>query len=263
MRSPFPGMDPYLERYWRDVHGTLIVHARAMLTRQLGAGLRARIDERLVIEVPLSDERWIRPDVYLVERGLHGSREHPVLPTAGVSLAEPLVVEFSQEPAHERYIEIIDPAGGRVITVIEFLSPTNKLPGEGREKYLQKQRDVRDAGIHLVEIDLTRTGERELACPRAHLREAAQAAYLACVSRGFRTQRFELYPISLRERLPVFRIPLRPTDPDAVLDLQALVDTAYEEGAHDDIDYSQPCVPPLEGDDAAWADQLLRAAGKR
>jgi len=27
MASPFPGMDPYLEQFWRDVHARLIIYA--------------------------------------------------------------------------------------------------------------------------------------------------------------------------------------------------------------------------------------------
>ena len=37
----------------------------------------------------------------------------------------------------------------------------------------------------------------------------------------------------------------------------------YHHGRYDDIDYTLPPVPPLEAEDAAWADELLRAAGKR
>lgn len=29
------------------------------------------------------------------------------------------------------------------------------------------------------------------------------------------------------------------------------------------IDYRQECDPPLEGDDRIWAEELLKAAGKR
>ena len=31
MPSPFPGMDPYLEAHWRDVHASLIIYARDAL----------------------------------------------------------------------------------------------------------------------------------------------------------------------------------------------------------------------------------------
>ena len=35
MKSPFPGMDPYLERHWRDVHAELISLARTALNKEL------------------------------------------------------------------------------------------------------------------------------------------------------------------------------------------------------------------------------------
>ena len=54
-------MDPYLQRHWRDVHATLIVLSRSELQRQLGGGLRARIEERLIVESPLKDDRDIYP----------------------------------------------------------------------------------------------------------------------------------------------------------------------------------------------------------
>jgi hypothetical protein len=54
------------------------------------------------------------------------------------------------------------------------------------------------------------------------------------------------------------RIPLRSTDPDAILDLQSIIDQAYDRGRYDDIDYSQPLSPPLPPVDAEWAQQLMR-----
>jgi hypothetical protein len=63
----------------------------------------------------------------------------------------------------------------------------------------------------------------------------------------------------LRQRLPRLPIPLRPADRDVVLDLQAVVDTAYDRGRYDDIDYSRPLQPPLDPADQQWASQLLVA----
>jgi len=45
--------------------------------------------------------------------------------------------------------------------------------------------------------------------------------------------------------------------------LQALIDQCYHNGRYDDIDYSQEPDPQLEPEGAAWADKLLKAAGKR
>jgi len=194
----------------------------------------------------------------------HGLGDRPMTADAGLAVAEPLVVAAVEQKARERFIEIMDPAdGGRVVTVVEFLSPTNKRAGDGRDQYLRKQREVLAARVNLVEADLTRAGRRELAYPVAGLPPAYQTTYLACVYRGFSAGQFEIYRMPLRERLPAIRIPLRDDDPDIALDIQKLVDQAYDEGRYDDIDYRQPCVPPLDDADAAWADELLRATGRR
>ena len=45
-KSPFPGMDPYLETLWPEVHASLIVYARNQLNSQLPSDLQANIDAR-------------------------------------------------------------------------------------------------------------------------------------------------------------------------------------------------------------------------
>ena len=63
-------------------------------------------------------------------------------------------------------------------------------------------------------------------------------------------RRIELTPISLRERLPAVRLPLRDEDDDVLLDVQALVDEAFHSGRYDTLDYAKPCAPPLNTEDA-------------
>jgi hypothetical protein len=46
MRSPFPGMDPFLEQHWRDVHHNLITFAQGELNAHLPEDLIARVEER-------------------------------------------------------------------------------------------------------------------------------------------------------------------------------------------------------------------------
>lgn len=71
-------------------------------------------------------------------------------------------------------------------------------------------------------------------------------------------RRIELTPVSLRERLPAVRIPLRKSDDDVLLDVQALVDEAFHSGRYDTLNYARPYVPPLDDDDAAWAAEVVR-----
>jgi len=156
-------MDPYLEQFWGDVHHTMINRSRAAIQKQLPGDLVARVDERIFVEPLEGLPRNIVPDVRVVERG---RREEPVLRASnGVAVAEPLVVHMEQdEPVQQGFIEIIDlKSGRRVVTVIEIISPSNKVPGPGRDLYVKKQEELRQGGVSMVEIDLNRTGSR--VCP--------------------------------------------------------------------------------------------------
>ena len=68
-RGPFPGMDPWLERHWGDVHASLAIYARDQLNERLAPGLVARAQERVYIELPLRHRREVSPDVHVYEPG--------------------------------------------------------------------------------------------------------------------------------------------------------------------------------------------------
>ena len=264
MRSPFPGMDPYLEQFWGDVHHTLITFARGSLQRGLPGDLVARVDERVFVESSEGQGRNIVPDVRVVERGRPSERG--IVAGHGVAVAEPLVIHLEEsEPVRQGYIEIIDiKSGRRVVTVIEVLSPSNKLPGPGKDLLMKKQEELRAGGVSLVEIDLLRTGSRVLTVPMDRFPDGQRSAYAACARRGWKPFEIEYYRIPLRERLPAIRIPLRRADSDVALDLQALIDECYESGRYgDDIDYREDPEPALGADDAKWAEALLREQGRR
>ena len=67
MSGPFPGMDPYLERHWRDVHTRLIAYGADALQEQLPVNLVARVEERVYIEVEEEARRTVYPDVQIVD----------------------------------------------------------------------------------------------------------------------------------------------------------------------------------------------------
>lgn len=76
--------------------------------------------------------------------------------------------------------------------------------------------------------------------------------------------RYEVWGIPLRQRLPRVRVPLAGDDPDVILDLQATFDRCYDQGAYARrLDYRQEPLTPLQGEDAIWADALLRERGLR
>jgi hypothetical protein len=263
MKSPFPGMDPYLETYWREVHQRLVIYSGDVLQTLLPEPLHARVEERVFVESEAPRYRSIYPDVHVVEQRPRSAAPKPS-PAAELAVDEPLLVHLDDEPLTQGFIEIVDAgSGNRVITVIEFLSPSNKIPGEGQELYLQKQREVTAAGASLVEIDLTRTGRRVLSLPPERIPPSHRTTYQVCVRRGGKPNVVEVYRAGLDERLPIVRIPLRETDEDVPLALQPLVNRCYENGRYDNLDYRSEPVPPLEPSDTAWADAMLREKGLR
>jgi len=180
-------------------------------------------------------------------------------------VAEPLLVDTAPDPATETLLEIIDrESGNRVVTVIEFLSPSNKSPGPNREQYLRKQREICGSDANLVEIDLNRFGTHTLAFPLEHVKPRARTAYMACVRRAVRPGKAEVYPMPLGERLPIVKIPLRPSDVDVPLDVQALVEQCYRNGAYEGtLNYAIEPDPPLFGADKDWANTRLSEKGLR
>src|SRR5438067_6503195 len=237
MKSPFPGMDPYLEQFWQDVHASLIIYIRDQLEEQLPDNLIARVEERILLETPGAELRAAYPDAKIAERPGRGGG---AAVKSRAAVAEPVIVEFDGEPATETFINVVEAGPGhRLVTVIEILSLSNKLPGVSQEQYRDKQRGLSAAGVSLVEIDLLRRGQRVLSVPASAVPPQARATYQACVRRGWRPSRFEVYPMPLRGRLPAIRIPLRETDKDIPLDLQAIVEQAYRKGRyHLSIDYA-------------------------
>ena len=256
-------MDPYMETHWEDVHHRFIQYSCDRLQPHLPEDLRARIEERVYVERESERIRHIAPDVHVYEVYPPPAARPAVLREGGVEIAEPIVFELLELPITEGYIVIRERGGGRVITVIEFLSPANKRGGAGQEKYLEKQKEVLQSDASLVEIDLMRAGQRVLALPLHEIPVQHRTDNLACISPGWKSSRRELYPLPLRQRLSVLPIPLRERDKTVPLDLQALVDQAYAAGRYEDLDYRARLEPPLSAEDSAWAQQLLTAAARR
>ncbi|HUG93529.1 MAG TPA: DUF4058 family protein [Planctomycetaceae bacterium] len=266
MPSPFPGMDPWLEQHWGDVHTSIVTYCRDRLQMALPRDLRARVEEWVYLEYEEGGNgRHVIPDVRIVEYPRTGPPRQESGGVATLVPTEPIVVIRRDEPIIERFIEIRDfSTGGRLITVIEVLSPTNKQRGRGRDLYVQKRKELEAAHVHLVEIDLLREGERLDPAPREGLPATRDCPYLVTVIRRVEDRselRCEVYPVSMREPLPVIKVPLRPTDEDVLLDLQAVLNDAYDRGGYDILDYRQPPVLPLSGDDEAWARAVLTERG--
>jgi len=111
-KNPLPGMKPWLEEHWGDVHTSLTTYARDQLQPRLPPGLRARIEKYAAVE---SEEDWdaprsrFSPDARVIERpeALEDSGGF-----ATAVAAKPLVVKRESEPETLRYIQIVDTNSG-------------------------------------------------------------------------------------------------------------------------------------------------------
>jgi hypothetical protein len=211
-------------------------------------------------------ERPIGPDVNVLRPRVPQSE---VQGEGGIALAPPkskaVLVQVPHDERGEQFLEIYTgPLGNRrLVTTIEVLSPTNKTPGQhGRELYLQKQREMLDSQVHLVEIDLLRGGVHSTAVPRDRaVAKAGPFDYHVCVHAFDRWQDFVVYPVLLQECLPPINIPLLPGDPPVTVDLQAVFARCYDAGPYRrELTYQlADVVPPLRPEQAAWAREVLQA----
>ena len=249
MPSPFPGMDPYIESWiWGSFHSNLIT---AIYDR-----LNPRLPKRFIASTELfvwrvdSSERLLigGPDVFVSDRD-------PVPGSGGVAtLAAPINTVLPGVVRKQRYVKIIDSEERRVVAVIEILSPSNKTGGEDGQMYRLKREEYLASGISLVEIDLLRAGQRPpLGDPAPPISD-----YYVLVHRGWERSRIGIWPVSVRETLPLMPIPLDPDVAELTIDLRACIDHVYDFGRYaEQLDYSKPPKPPLREPDATWARDLL------
>ncbi len=252
MPTPFPGMDPYLEQpgIWNQVHTSLIVDIQRFLTPILRPHYHVAIEQRQYLTVLPPDEQATGiPDV-LVTSSSRGGANYALAaaPTAPGALVAELPVP---QEIKERYLEIRDVESGLVITVIEILSPANKIGREGRDLYERKRFKVLGSLTNLVEIDLLRIGQP------FPMKVSAQGDYRILVSRSQSRPRADVYLFDVPDLIPDFPIPLRPGEQEPVLALNKILHTLYDQGGYDMIiDYEHPPNPPLSDENAVWMKSL-------
>lgn len=235
MPTPFPGMAPYLEapEIWPDLHHELI----SVIRERLNARVRPRYHSMVEERVYISDEQ--------------DPGRRVIVPVVATTMIE--------EEIREARIVIVDGVGRQVVTVIEVLSPTNKIVGsQGRANYEAKRLEVMQSPAHLVEIDLLRDGEPIYTGERLPPHD-----YLVHVSKRGQRPKGVLWPILVSQRLPIIQIPLLPADDDEELALGEVLNTAYDRAGYDlVVDYDKPPRVPLSPPSDRWAAQWLAKRDK-
>jgi len=222
MPSPFPGMDPYLEdeKLWPEFQHQLVMCLYQVLLPGLVDRYRARVGQRH----------------YVTEQALFTS--------------------IIREEHHEEYIEVRQRTDGRLVTLVDVVSPANKTSLVGRQAYLNKRQECKRHAASLVEIDLVLQGQPTLEYSRDGLPDWD---YAVTVTRSAQPERYEIYTATLQKRLPRFRLPLATDDRDTVLDLHAAFTRCYDQGGFEaKIDYRRDPTTVLNDEDRQWVQELLK-----
>lgn len=256
MPSPFPGMDPFIEsQKWEGFHTKFVSGICDLLVPQVRPRYDVDVETRVYLERRDLEEsaRTFVADVGIL--GLeHDAAEGGVAVAVETAVAAKECVLPWPEEHRETYLVIRRPHASEVVTVIELLSPTNKLRrADGRELYLEKRMELLQTRTHFVELDLLRGGER------MPFSDPPAGDYFALISRTGRRPVALVYGWPLAHRLPAIPIPLAKDDPDVSLDLQSVFDTVYDRAGYDyTIDYALDVSPPLSKAEQEWTARLVR-----
>ncbi len=262
MPSPFPGVDPYVEAQgrWQDFHHKFITFWSDTLNERLPDGYVSVVEEEMrLMHEPGGGPRKPYPDV-AITRNPTGRRDS-AQGSVGLATLEPvtnLLVKGLMEEMPAAWIEIRKLPQLSLVTVIELLSPTNKV-GRGRVEYLEKRDEYIERPVHIIELDLLVDGHR---LPMQH--RLAPGGFHAIVSRAERRPGSDVYSWTIRDPLPAVPIPLSAPDPDILLELGPPCTMAYDRGRYRQLlRYREPLDLTLAAEDRAWAEGIASTIGER
>ncbi|MBK8431789.1 MAG: DUF4058 family protein [Chloroflexi bacterium] len=256
MNTPFPGMDPYLEHpsLWPDVHNRLITALADAISPTIAPNYYVGVESRAYVMAPEGDEFLGRPDLAIASPIPINPQPSYAQPVAVADLSV-LEVEFPYgEEINHYYLEIRTAPNHELVTVVELLSPVNKIDPRGRRDYEDKRAEIISSQTSLVEIDLLRAGQP------LPLSKQVLSDYRLVINRGWKGRRGQLYAFNLANPIPAFPLPLLPQDTEPLIPLNEVLHALYGRARFDlRIDYRQPPIPPLTPAQAEWASQLLAA----
>lgn len=264
MKSPFPGMDPYIEAcgLFEDFHFDLIGEIKTELARLLPDRYLVKTGERAYVVIAQGEQR--KENAFLPDVGVVTTHADVVAAqqARGVMALSELDAEsvpmraFVSAEFRENFIEIHTADPDRtLVTCIEVLSPSNKRQGStGWDLYLRKRQGLLMGTTNFVEIDLLRGGDR-----MPMLDPWPNSPYTVLVARKVSAPRCRVWPGYSLKVLPSVPVPLLHPDPDVSLPLQPMIERLYERFRYaSQIDYTRPLTPPLSEDESKWLAEQLR-----
>jgi hypothetical protein len=253
-------MDPWLEHpdLWPDVHNSLIIAIRDVLSPLLVPRYSVRVESRTTVLSGPEVDRYYEPDV-----AVRAVSRRPLASTAGTAVLERAEVQTIEVKVpvedmeiEETFLTIKELPGRNLVTVIEALSPTNKKTKRARREYLKKRRDLIRSRVNFIEIDLLRGGK-----PMPLVDPLPRNDYRILICRARPVRREIAHLFNWRTPIPAISIPLLPEDVEPVVDLNSILHSLMDRAHYDlDIDYRRPPTPRLRPADKTWAAPIIARA---
>lgn len=256
--SPFPGMDPYVEscHWWKGLHTQLIGKLSTDLLPPLLAPAYY-VDAERSLQVLAEQDAF--PDIEIVQAtpapAVRPAGSGLLVAEASVVITEPPGLEDEEE---ESAIFVREARTERLVTVVEILSYSNKTAGdEKRARYMLKRQALLRGGLHLVEIDLLRWGQRVLPGLPAQ-------PYHILVSRGDGRPYTHVWSFGMDQPIPTAPLPLIAPDEYVPIPLQTAFGAVYQARYfHARLDYTQDPSGPLRQEERVYIHSRLVAEGLR
>lgn len=222
-KSPFPGMDPFIEAYnWSSFHLNFIAYAMRNLAPQLPESYTLSAEIGITArDLVQGVEKYYRPDIGITETGI----KPPYSGDGTVTIASPKAY-VPLGNVKQRTLTIRTVGNNELVAAIEILYPVNKT-GAGLTTYRKKRDELIRNQVNLVEIDLLRSGSSPFIAedwPRGTYRFQAVEAAAGMV--GY-------WSVNLDETLPTIGVPLLPNEQMLALNLQAVFDEVYQFGLYE------------------------------
>jgi hypothetical protein len=256
MPSPFPGMNPYLERpsVWRDFHGRFISALNEALAPQIGPLFSVHVERELFFHERSSDSPILVKRPNRRRDSAEDDKSNSSRGTGPLNSPCRITVNMDFDIDEHLFLTVKNGQERSPLAVIETISPSLKEPGPDREQYLAKRRRLLHSHATFVEIDLLRGGLKMSPA------ETSACDYSVIVSH-YRDRPFGgCWPIMLHERLPIIPIPIGDPVSLAHLDLQEILHTVYDQACYKDTIYQGLTDLPLAEADRVWAEELAKHA---
>lgn len=251
--SPFPGMDPYTEarHLWKGIHTQLIGELSTHLLPPLLAPAYY-VDVEPSLQVQNGQSLFPDLQVMTTHRSPSPKPSGWAMPVAEATMQLTTVPEL-EEDEEERAIYIRESSSEQLVTVIEILSYSNKTRGIDKfARYMAKRRDLLNSGVHLVEIDLLRWGQRVV-------EQLPDQPYHILITRADEQPQGRVWSFGLAEAIPTTPLPLLDQDEHVPLPLHAAYQTIYQaRNFRSRLDYMVDPEPPLSPEQRKFiAEQLM------